>query len=217
MARFINHPKYSTGFDTANYRMIVPEGYARYAVIEGLGPGGAALDVVTECTPPDAFQVDFPGNDDPKPPPGANVTIRIGAKKPGSGRLRLLFKGNDYSQPLPVQVTPDSDGTVRALQESFRLSSQALGKAKERLEELRKSLVAAMGSMAFQANWFAVWRTTLSIHNRSAFAASEAPGFGTRSAPIAQKLAKLPGLAAWRRFAEFIECPLMDFYFSGGS
>jgi hypothetical protein len=153
MARFINHPKYSTGFDTANYRMIVPEGYARYAVIEGLGPGGAALDVVTECTPPDAFQVDFPGNDDPKPPPGANVTIRIGAKKPGSGRLRLLFKGNDYSQPLPVQVTPDSDGTVRALQESFRLSSQALAKAKERLEELRKSLVAAMGSMAFQANW----------------------------------------------------------------
>jgi hypothetical protein len=153
MARFINHPKYSTGFDTANYRMIVPEGYARYAVIEGLGPGGAALDVVTECTPADAFQVDFPGNDDPKPPPGANVTIRIGAKKPGSGRLRLLFKGNDYSQPLPVQVTPDSDGTVRALQESFRLSSQALAKAKERLEELRKSLVAAMGSMAFQANW----------------------------------------------------------------
>jgi hypothetical protein len=99
------------------------------------------------------FQVDFPGNDDPKPPPGANVTIRIGAKKPGSGRLRLLFKGNDYSRPLPVQVTPDSDGTVRALQESFRLSSQALAKAKERLEELRKSLVAAMGSMAFQANW----------------------------------------------------------------
>jgi len=153
MARFIKHPKYSTGFDTANYRMIVPEGYARYAVVEGLGPGGAALDIVSECTPADVFQVDLPGNDDPKPPPGANLTIRIGAKKPGSGRIRLLFKGNDYSQPLPVQVTPDSDGTVRLMQESFRLSSQALVKAKERLEELRKSLVAAIGSMAFQANW----------------------------------------------------------------
>ena len=153
MARFIKHPKYSTGFDTANYRMIVPEGYARYAVVEGFGPGGAALDIVTECTPADVFQVDLPGNDDPKPPPGANLTIRIGAKKPGSGRIRLLFKGNDYSQPLPVQVTPDSDGTVRLMQKSFRLSSQALVKAKERLEELRKSLVAAIGSMAFQANW----------------------------------------------------------------
>ena len=153
MARFIKHPKYSTGFDTANYRMIVPEGYARYAVVEGFGPGGAALDIVTECTPADVFQVDLPGNDDPKPPPGANLTIRIGAKKPGSGRIRLLFNGNDYSQPLPVQVTPDSDGTVRLMQESFRLSSQALVKAKERLEELRKSLVAAIGSMAFQANW----------------------------------------------------------------
>jgi len=153
MARFIKHPKYSTGFDTANYRMIVPESYARYAVVEGLGPGGAALDIVTECTPADVFQVDLPGNDDPKPPPGANLTIRIGAKKPGSGRIRLLFKGNDYSQPLPVQVTPDSDGTVRLMQESFRLSSQALVKAKERLEELRKSLVAAIGSIAFQANW----------------------------------------------------------------
>ena len=153
MARFIKHPKYSTGFDTANYRMIVPEGYARYAVVEGFGPGGAALDIVTECTPADVFQVDLPGNDDPKPPPGANLTIRIGAKKPGSGRIRLLFKGNDYSQPLPVQVTPDSDGTVRLMQESFRLSSQALVKAKERLEELRKSMVAAIGSMAFQANW----------------------------------------------------------------
>jgi hypothetical protein len=153
MARFIKHPKYSTGFDTANYRMIVPEGYARYAVVEGLGPGGAALDIVSECTPADVFQVDLPGNDDPKPPPGANVTIRIGAKKPGSGRIRLLFKGNDYSQPLPVQVTPDSDGTVRLMQESFRLSSQALVKAKERLEELQKSLVAAIGSNSFQANW----------------------------------------------------------------
>ena len=153
MSRFIKHPTYSTGFDTANYRMSVPEGYARYAVLEGFGPGGAALDIVTECTPADVFQVDLPGNDDPKPPPGANLTIRIGAKKPGSGRIRLLFKGNDYSQPLPVQVTPDSDGTVRLMQESFRLSSQALVKAKERLEELRKSMVAAIGSMAFQANW----------------------------------------------------------------
>jgi len=153
MSRFIKHPKYSTGFDTANYRMIVPEGYARYAVVEGFGPGGAALDIVTECTPADVFQVDLPGNDDPKPPPGANLTIRIGAKKPGSGRIRALFRGSDYSQTLPVQIPADSDGTVRALQESFRLSSQALAKAKERLEELRKSMVAAIGSMAFQANW----------------------------------------------------------------
>jgi len=154
MSRFIKHPTYSAGFDTANYRMTVPEGYARYAVLEGFGPGGAALDVVWEFTPANAFQVDvLDSNWDPKPPPGANKTIRIGAKKPGSGRIRLVFKGNDYSQPLPVQVPADSDGTVRALQESFRLSSQALAKAKERLEELRKSMVAAIGSMAFQANW----------------------------------------------------------------
>jgi hypothetical protein len=108
----------------------------------------------TEFTPADAFQVDLPASNwEPQAPPGANLTIRIGAKKPGSGRIRLLFRGNDYSQPLPVQVPADSDGTVRALQESFRLSSQALAKAKERLEELRKSMVAAIGSMAFQANW----------------------------------------------------------------
>jgi hypothetical protein len=154
MSRFIKHPKYSTGFDTTNYRMIVPEGYARYAVLEGFGPAGADLDIVSEFSPADAFQVDvFPSDWDPKPPPGANRTIRIGAKKAGSGRIRALFRGNDYSQPLPVQVPADSDGTVRALQESFRLSSQALAKAKERLEELRKSMVAAIGSMAFQTNW----------------------------------------------------------------
>jgi hypothetical protein len=165
MARFISHPKYSTGFDTANYRMIVPEGYARYAVLEGLGPGGAAVDIVMETTPGDAFHVELTGSDDPKPPPGANMTLRIGAKKPGSGRIRALFKGNDYSQPLPVQVTPDSDGTVRAMQESFRLSSQALAKAKERLEELRKSLVAAMGSLAFQANWLVILERYYTVAN----------------------------------------------------
>src|SRR5919205_262691 len=100
MSRFIKHPTYSAGFDTPGYRMTVPEGYARYAVIEGLGPGGAGLTVVTETTPADAFRVDvLPTTWDPKSPPGANWTIRIGAKKPGSGKIRLLFKGSDYSEP----------------------------------------------------------------------------------------------------------------------
>ena len=50
--------RYSTGFDTAAYRMTVPEGYARYAVIEGFGPGGAGLTIATESAPAGAFQVD---------------------------------------------------------------------------------------------------------------------------------------------------------------
>jgi hypothetical protein len=154
MSRFIKHPKYSTGFDTATYRMTVPEGYARYAVIEGFGPGGAGLNIVAETTPAGAFQVDqLPTNWDPKPPAGACVTIRIGAKKPGSGKIRLLHQGNDYSEPLPVQVPPDGDGTTRSLQDAYQLSNRALIKAKERLEELRNSMVAATGPMPFQANW----------------------------------------------------------------
>jgi hypothetical protein len=71
MSKFVKHPKYSTGFDTAAYRMTVPEGYARYAVIEGVGPGGAGLNIATESAPAGAFQVDqLPTNGDPKPPAG---------------------------------------------------------------------------------------------------------------------------------------------------
>jgi hypothetical protein len=157
MSKFAKHPKYSTGFDTAAYRMTVPEGYARYAVIEGFGPGGAGLNIATESAPAGAFQVDqLPTNWDPKPPGGTCVTIRIGAKKPGSGKIRLLFNGNDYSEPLPVQIPPDGDGTARSLQDAFQLSNRALIKAKERLEELRNSMIAATGSMPFQANWDAI-------------------------------------------------------------
>jgi hypothetical protein len=154
MSNFTKHAKYSAGFDPLGYRMTVPEGYARFVVLEGFGPGGAGLNIVAEATPPEAFRIDvLPSNWDPQPPSGASLTIRIGARKPGSGKIRALSKGNDYSQPLPVQIAPDSDGTVRALQDAFRLSNQALAKAKERLEELRKSMVAAIGSMSFQANW----------------------------------------------------------------
>jgi len=152
MSKFVKHPKYSAGFDTAAYRMTVPEGYARYAVIEGFGPGGAGLTITTETAPAGAFQVDqLPTNWDPKPPAGACVTIRIGAKKPGSGKIRLLFNGNDYSEPLPVQIPPDGDGSARSLQDAYQLSTRALIKAKERLEELRNSMIAATGSMPFQA------------------------------------------------------------------
>ena len=154
MSRFIKHPKYSAGFDSSSYRMTVPEGYARYVVLEGFGPGGAALNIVTESIPLEAFQFEvLPSSWDPRPPSSASLTIRIGAKKPGTGKIRALFRGSDYSQPLPVQVPPDSDGTAQALQEAFRLSNQALAKAKLRLEDLRKSMVAAIGPMAFQANW----------------------------------------------------------------
>ena len=82
--------------------------------------------------------------------------FRIGAKKPGSGKIRLLFNGNDYSEPLPVQIPPDGDGTARSLQDAYQLSNRALIKAKERLEELRNSMIAATGSMPFQANWDAI-------------------------------------------------------------
>ena len=154
MSKFAKHPKYSDGFDTAGYRMTVPEGHARYAVIEGFGPGGAGLTITTETVPAGAFQVDqLLPNWDPKPPVGACLTIRIAAKQPGSGKIRLLFSGNDYSEPLPVQVPPDASGTVRSLQDAYQLSNRALIKAKERLEELRNSMVAATGSMPFQANW----------------------------------------------------------------
>ncbi len=154
MSKFAKHPKYSDRFDTAAYRMTVPEGYARYAVIEGFGPGGAGLTIRTETAPVDAFQfVQLPPNWDPKPPAGACLTIRIGAKKPGSGKIRLLFKGNDYSEPLPVQVPADGSGTVRSLQDTYQLSNRALIKAKKRLEELRSSMVLATGPMPFQANW----------------------------------------------------------------
>ena len=154
MSRFINHPKYSAGFDSSAYRMTVPEGYARYVVLEGFGPGGAALNIVAESIPTDAFRIDvFPSRWNPQPPASTSLTIRIGARKPGSGKIRALFKGQDYSQPLPVQVPPDNDGTVKALQEAFRLSSEALVKANERLDELRKAMVAAIGPLPFQANW----------------------------------------------------------------
>ncbi len=154
MSKFVKHPQYPTGFDTAAYRMTVPEGYARYGLIEGFGPGGAGLDIVAETAPAGAFQVDqLPINWDPEPPAGACVTIRIGAKKPGSGKIPLLFNGNDYSQPLPVQIPPNSDGTVRLLQDAYHLSNRALIKAKERLEQLRNSMIAMTGSMPFQAGW----------------------------------------------------------------
>jgi hypothetical protein len=166
MSKFVKHPKYSTGFDTAAYRMTVPEGYARYAVIEGLGPGGAGLNIATESAPAGAFQVDqLPTNWDPKPPAGTCVTIRIGAKKPGSGKIRLLFNGNDYSEPLPVQIPPDGDGTARSLQDAYQLSNRALTKAKERLEELRNSMIAATGPMPFQANWDVIFERYLLVAN----------------------------------------------------
>jgi hypothetical protein len=145
VSKFAKHPKYSDGFDTAAYRMTVPEGYARYAVLEGFGPGGAGLTIRTETAPVDAFQVDqLPPTWDPKPPAGACLTIRIGAKKPGSGKIRLLFKGNDYSEPLPVQVPADGSGTVRSPQDAYQLSNRALIKAKERLEELRNSGISTI-------------------------------------------------------------------------
>src|SRR5690349_9643391 len=100
MSRFIKHLKYPQGFDSASYQMTVPEGYARYAVIEGFGPGGANLTIQPEANPPGALQVDeLPANWDPKPPPGACLTIRVAALKPGSGKIRLLFNGNDYAEP----------------------------------------------------------------------------------------------------------------------
>jgi hypothetical protein len=166
MSKFVKHPKYSDGFDTGAYRMTVPEGYARFAVIEGFGPGGAGLTIKTETAPAEAFQVDqLPANWDPKPPTGACVTIRIAAKKPGSGKIRLLFKGNDYSEPLPVQIPPDGDGTARSLQDAYQLSNRALIKAKERLEELRNAMIAATGSMPFQANWDAIFERYLLVAN----------------------------------------------------
>jgi hypothetical protein len=77
-------------------------------------------------------------------------------KKAGFRQIRLLFNGNDYSEPLPVQIPPDGDGTARSLQDAYQLSNRALIKAKERLEELRNSMIAATGSMPFQANWDAI-------------------------------------------------------------
>ena len=146
--------------------MTVPEGHARYAVIEGFGPGGAGLTITTETVPAGAFQVDqLLPNWDPKPPVGACLTIRIAAKQPGSGKIRLLFGGNDYSEPLPVQVPPDASGTVRSLQDAYQLSNRALIKAKERLEKLRNSMVAATGSMPFQANWDSINQRYLVVAN----------------------------------------------------
>jgi len=154
MSKFVKHQSYPEGFDTAGYRMTVPEGYARYAVIDGFGPGGAKLTIQAETAPAGAFQVDeLPASWDPKPPPGTRATIRIGAKQAGSGRIRLLFNGNDYSEPLPVQVPPDSDGTVGSLKAAYQLSNRALIKAKERLEQLRNAMIAMNGAMSFQANW----------------------------------------------------------------
>jgi len=91
--------------------------------------------------------------------------FRIGAKKPGSGKIRLLFNGNDYSEPLPVQIPPDGDGTARSLQDAYQLSNRALIKAKERLEELRNSMIAATGAMPFQANWDVIFERYLLVAN----------------------------------------------------
>src|SRR5215831_11525768 len=103
MARFIKHPKYLTGFDTANYRMIVPEGYARYAVVEGFGPGVHGEDFFKK-----------------KPKP-----------QTGYEKNQNTFRRVDNAEACHI--------------------------------------------------WFACLRRKLSIHYRSAIAASEAPGLGVES------------------------------------
>ena len=135
--------------------MTVPEGYARYAVIDGFGPGGAKLTILAETAPAGAFQVDeLPAGWDPKPPPGTRATIRIGAKQAGSGRIRLLFNGNDYSEPLPVQVPPGqrrnrwlAEGRLPTQQPGADQGQRTAGATKERhdCDEWRHVLPGKLG------------------------------------------------------------------------